>query len=579
MLYQLSYAHHEKEARIVYGGPPTWSTRTDGGAGPTGSGNGQTWAGKRDNLERLQALIRKENLRAMTRIESGFKPVGPWAALAALLAWSSLGLTEEAVPSDQSRRIARQAVTGYAGAAIDTLADLVGFKTVHQEGVENATHPEFVAMKAYLRTKAEELGFDFADHGAVMLIGLGQAEARIGVVTHGDVQPAEASKWARDPFSLDRDSEPGRLVGRGAEDDKGPMACALYAMKALKDSGRPLQRRIELIVALTEESDWDPFRAFLKNYDPPEINVAFDANYPVVVAEKGWGDFQLALPLEADAPAGTAAYLAELDGGAFLSQVPETARALIRNATPELEAALRQAIQQDSSVRYELHRDGDRIELAARGVSAHSAEPWNGRNAITHLAALLGRFDWPATASSRMVRLINDLVGTGDYAERFGELAYDHPFMGRLTLTLAQVERKDGKLVAGLSLRRPAGRTKEQVERSIERAVETWKRDRGVADLDLTMRILEPYLLEDYEKTLHVPVLLSVFRHYTGLQDAQAISMGGGTNASILPGGVSFGPAMPGAVYSGHSEHEFIGREQFLLNLEMYTAALAELAL
>ena len=34
---------------------------------------------------------------------------------------------------------------------------------------------------------------------------------------------------------------------------------------------------------------------------------------------------------------------------------------------------------------------------------------------------------------------------------------------------------------------------------------------------------------------------------------------------------------MPGATYTGHSEHEFITREQFLLNLRMYTAALAEL--
>ena len=31
-----------------------------------------------------------------------------------------------------------------------------------------------------------------------------------------------------------------------------------------------------------------------------------------------------------------------------------------------------------------------------------------------------------------MVRLINDLVGTGHYAERFGAVAYAHDFMGPL---------------------------------------------------------------------------------------------------------------------------------------------------
>jgi dipeptidase D len=35
---------------------------------------------------------------------------------------------------------------------------------------------------------------------------------------------------------------------------------------------------------------------------------------------------------------------------------------------------------------------------------------------------------------------------------------------------------------------------------------------------------------------------------------------------------------MPGEPYSGHSEHEFITRDQFLLNLQMYAAMLVELA-
>lgn len=35
---------------------------------------------------------------------------------------------------------------------------------------------------------------------------------------------------------------------------------------------------------------------------------------------------------------------------------------------------------------------------------------------------------------------------------------------------------------------------------------------------------------------------------------------------------------MPGEIYTGHSEHEFITREQFTLDLEMYTAALTQLA-
>ena len=152
--------------------------------------------------------------------------------------------------------------------------------------------------------KAEEFGFDFADHGAVVVVGLGDSTDRLGIITHGDVQPADPTKWQADPFSLDADSEPGRLLGRGTEDDKGPIATALHAMKALHDHDQemPLARRIELIIIYTEESDWDPIRAFVRDVEPPQLNVAIDAEYPVVVAEKGWGTIHLSLPVDHRCP-------------------------------------------------------------------------------------------------------------------------------------------------------------------------------------------------------------------------------------------------------------------------------------
>jgi len=67
-------------------------------------------------------------------------------------------------------------------------------------------------------------------------------------------------------------------------------------MKSLKDRRVPLARRIELIVAWTEEWDWDPIRQLLETWEPPQINIAFDAFYPVVVAEKGWGDIKVTFP-------------------------------------------------------------------------------------------------------------------------------------------------------------------------------------------------------------------------------------------------------------------------------------------
>ena len=56
------------------------------------------------------------------------------------------------------------------------------------------TNPQFVGFKAYLKQEAGRLGFDYADFGYVVRIGLGNSTQRVGVITHGDVQPVDPNK-------------------------------------------------------------------------------------------------------------------------------------------------------------------------------------------------------------------------------------------------------------------------------------------------------------------------------------------------------------------------------------------------
>ena len=174
-----------------------------------------------------------------------------------------------------------------------------------------------------------------------------------------------------------------------------------------------------------------------------------------------------------------------------------------------------------------------------------------------------------------MVRFITDLVGTCHYAERFGALAYAHDFMGPLTLALTTVGPADGGgLVAGLNIRRPIGRSREDVEATIRATLDGWRQRTG-SRLDYTLDIGDPYHLESAP---HIPVLLDIFRFYTGRDAAGPISIGGGTQARLLPNGLNFGPAMPDEAYTGHSEHEFMTVDRLRLSLQMYAAALVELA-
>ena len=472
--------------------------------------------------------------------------------------------------------ISEYAVRTYGGATVKTLADLISFPSVADESMPNKNNPHFKAMTEYLQQTAGELGFEFVDYGDVVVIGLGRSEKRLGLIVHADVQPADSSKWAKSPFTLDTQTEPGLLIGRGTEDDKGPIAAALYAMKALKDRHVPLTRRIELIISYSEESDWNPFISFLAQNPPPDLNVVLDAEFPVVVAEKGWCSFTIALkppagrPSEIDAPT-----LTNFEGGAFLSQVPEDASAVITHADSRLPARLKSGADADKEATFTFQSHGDRLIVRARGVSAHSGSPQDGVNAITHLAELLARETWPPSMAANMARFIHDMVGPGYFAERFGHLAYGDPFMGPLTLSLGVLKERNGALEAEINLRRPLGKTSQEVEKEIRDAISAWQQKSGIELAVNDLFVSDPY---DARTAPHVPILMEIFKHETGISDAKPISIGGGSHARLVPNGVCYGPVMPGEPYTGHSEHESISRDRLMLALKIYTAMAERLA-
>ena len=493
----------------------------------------------------------------------------------AVLALLLPSLYSHAAPlSPEAIDTARYALATYPEPMIASLAKMVSFNTVAVPNLAMADNPQHTGFKRYLEQQAQQLGLDFKDNGYVVVIGLGSGKERVGVITHGDVQPVDPSKWARSPFELDRSSEPGKLLGRGTEDDKGPIATALYAMKAIADKKVALNKRIELYVYMAEESDWEPLRQFLQTHTPPQINITIDAEYPVVTAEKGYGSIKLSLPQRAAAPAGAGPVLASLTGGFFGSQIPEDAQAVIEQAPASLEAALRARAGKQPGMRYSFERAGQSLTIKARGVSAHSSKPEDGVNAISMLADALQGQPWQGTQAADMLSFLNELVGTGIHGERFGQIAYRDGFMGPMTVAPTVLKQNGGELELNINLRRPQGKTAAVLLQQVTAAFDGWKARRQVPAA-LQVQIGEPWL---QTAAPQIPTLLSVFEHYTGMAHPQPVAIGGGTNSRLFPNAVSFGPAMPHTVYTGHSEHEFITEKQLLLNLQMYTAVLIELA-
>ena len=475
--------------------------------------------------------------------------------------------------SPLARQTAEYALDKYADKTQAALAEMVRYKTVAIDGLAMEKNPEFTGFKNYIQSLSKELGLKYQDLGYMMVVSIGTGKERVGVMTHGDVQPADPSKWAKSPFELDSETKPGFLYARGTEDDKGPIATAMYAMKAIKDKRIELDKTIELMIYMAEESNWDPMRELLKTWQPPQINVTIDAEYPVVTAENGWSTIQVTVPTNKVVATGT--YISEFGGGAFGSQIPEDAKAVIKHADKALVKQLKSRSKKHPNVKYHFTLNGDTLTVTAKGKSAHSSKPQEGINAIGHLAELLAIQSWPKTAAGATVNYLNDLVGTGIYAEKFGNIAYQDDFMGAMTLAPTKVSNNEKGIRINLNLRRPIGKSGELLTEQTNKTLAKWQKKQGVKLEDIQTYFGEPLVVKDAP---HVGQLLKVFSYYTGIENPQPVSIGGSTNAKLLPNAVSFGPSMPGAEYTGHSEHEHISVQQLRLNLEMYTAMMMELA-
>jgi acetylornithine deacetylase/succinyl-diaminopimelate desuccinylase-like protein len=81
------------------------------------------------------------------------------------------------------------------------------------------------------------------------------AQRPVLLLAHEDVVPVDRSHWTVDPFAAD--VKDGVLYGRGASDDKGPLAAHMETMLQLHRAGRPLARDVIFLAEASEETDSD----------------------------------------------------------------------------------------------------------------------------------------------------------------------------------------------------------------------------------------------------------------------------------------------------------------------------------
>jgi len=167
------------------------------------------------------------------------------------------------------------------------LCDLIRAQTVNPPGDEHLAAPVLTGFCDARGIPYETFEKEAGRTNVVARLGAGRP--RVLVACHFDVVPA-GDGWTSDPFEpLERD---GRIIGRGAKDNKGPMAAMMVAADYLKAHESDLSGEFVLVGCADEETGSPLGMVYLLEECGLEADLAIipDAGYEmrqIDVGEKG----------------------------------------------------------------------------------------------------------------------------------------------------------------------------------------------------------------------------------------------------------------------------------------------------
>lgn len=369
----------------------------------------------------------------------------------------------------------------------------------------------------------------------------------LGVLSHMDVVPVGGG-WSVPPFELTE--KDGKLLGRGAIDDKGPAIAALYAVKAIKDSGVKLAKNVRLIFGTDEENGSGDLAYYCKKEKLPDMLFTPDGSYPVINTEKGL--------MRASYSGEVCDKIISISGGAAVNAVPEYAEAVVYGAVDISKYSFEGILLTAEKV-------GENTKIIVNGKSAHASTPEGGKNAVTALLAVLADITGDKTVSA--------LVKMFPYGETDGGCAgikCSDELSGGLTTVLSVISCENGKLTAKQDIRVPATRKCGEIISAIEKTAG----ENGL-EHSVDMAVEAHHVPEDSD---FIQKLLAVYEEVTG-EKGYCVAIGGGTYVHETEGGVAFGAEFPGDNNNMHGADEFITCESLIKNAKIFAAAIYSLCI
>ena len=379
----------------------------------------------------------------------------------------------------------------------------------------------------------------------------------LDMLGHTDVVPAGEGWTVTEPFTvIEKD---GRLYGRGVSDDKGPVLCALYAMRAIKESGIPLKKNVRLILGSDEETGSIDITKYYAREPEADYTFSPDAEFPLINIEKGQfrGTFKASAPVTGDG-----IELVSLEAGVALNAVPNRCRIEFSGTYKEMLRSACEEIKKVIPIDYEISDD---THVLIIGESAHASTPETGVNAGLAGISLLKLLPVSDNKRNKLLKKVMELFPYGVYdGSGLGISMTDKEGLSlSATLDLFSVD-KDG-MEFSFDSRSPLNATDENCLKVAE------KKCTDAGFIFSSPGIVPPhYVPSDSE---FVKKLLSAYEDVTGLE-GKAVGIGGGTYVHDVKNGVAFGAVLPGIDTHMHGADEFIDIDNLKTAVEVFAEAI-----
>ncbi|WP_291255577.1 dipeptidase PepV [Fusobacterium sp.] len=456
----------------------------------------------------------------------------------------------------------QEKVLVYKDDVIKSIQGAIQIKSVMEEAKEGMPFGEGPAKALnYFVELGKDMGFEVINYdNYVATIEFGEGEEVLGILGHVDVVP-EGEGWDYPPYSgalVD-----GRIYGRGTLDDKGPSTICLYAMKAIKDSGVKLNKRVRMILGANEESGSKCMEHYFGTLKMPQPTLAFtpDSNFPVTFAEKGIVRVRLKNSYSTLANV-------SLSGGNAFNSVPERCELTIPVDYLEGVAESLVAYNESREYKIECEEKNGNYHINSYGKSAHASKPYLGYNSVSALFEFLREVKVKNEEFRSLVEFFNTCIKMDIDGESLG-VNFEDDESGKLTLNIGKTTLKDGILEICIDIRCPVKvENKKVIEIIKERASK-------FIEVELAGDTAPLYVAKD---SFLVSTLMNVYKDVTGDVESQPIAIGGGTYARSVTNGVAFGALLSSQVDNMHQKNEYLEIDKIDTLLKIYVEAIYQLA-